>query len=286
MCIPLSSTLDERGILFLPMKTQKKYLSVFLVISSFLVAQSVFAQNTNAPAETGEPVMCTMDVMECPDGSYVGRTGPQCEFICPAGIPPQEELPSMSDPLPPSNPSGDNPDGEAGSTGPATVEPTPGTPRQDLRSERRGALSEVRQQRIINLAANISNRMDAAVNRLFNIISRIESRIQKLSLNGVDTSAAQDSLQEASRTLAEARALLRDIDTLVYEATTNEGAYGKWEDLRTRYQTIASLIRGTQTSLRETIANLKEAPIQTEIAPENQSAVSTPDSSTTTLPTL
>jgi len=29
------------------------------------------------------PYACTMDAMQCPDGSYVGRTGPKCEFICP-----------------------------------------------------------------------------------------------------------------------------------------------------------------------------------------------------------
>ena len=29
------------------------------------------------------PVACTMDAMQCPDGSYVGRTGPRCEFVCP-----------------------------------------------------------------------------------------------------------------------------------------------------------------------------------------------------------
>ncbi len=28
-------------------------------------------------------VACTMDAKQCPDGSYVGRTGPNCEFICP-----------------------------------------------------------------------------------------------------------------------------------------------------------------------------------------------------------
>lgn len=30
-----------------------------------------------------EPIACTMDAKQCPDGSYVGRTGPKCEFICP-----------------------------------------------------------------------------------------------------------------------------------------------------------------------------------------------------------
>jgi len=28
-------------------------------------------------------VVCTMDAMQCPDGSYVGRTGSDCKFVCP-----------------------------------------------------------------------------------------------------------------------------------------------------------------------------------------------------------
>ena len=32
----------------------------------------------------GEPVACTMEAKLCPDGSAVGRTGPNCEFAaCP-----------------------------------------------------------------------------------------------------------------------------------------------------------------------------------------------------------
>lgn len=42
------------------------------------------------PANSGQPpaggVVCTMDAKLCPDGSSVGRTGPNCEFAaCPAG---------------------------------------------------------------------------------------------------------------------------------------------------------------------------------------------------------
>ena len=34
-----------------------------------------------------ETVVCTMDAKLCPDGSYVGRTGPNCEFAaCPVGV--------------------------------------------------------------------------------------------------------------------------------------------------------------------------------------------------------
>ena len=31
-----------------------------------------------------QPIECTMDAMQCPDGSWVGRSGKNCEFICPA----------------------------------------------------------------------------------------------------------------------------------------------------------------------------------------------------------
>jgi len=34
-----------------------------------------------------EPVACTMEAKLCPDGSYVSRTGPDCEFaLCPDAL--------------------------------------------------------------------------------------------------------------------------------------------------------------------------------------------------------
>lgn len=41
------------------------------------------------PENTGA---CTMDAKQCPDGSYVGRTGPKCEFTdCPKTTPTDEQ---------------------------------------------------------------------------------------------------------------------------------------------------------------------------------------------------
>lgn len=31
----------------------------------------------------GEGTVCTMDAMICPNGTTVGRSGPNCEFVCP-----------------------------------------------------------------------------------------------------------------------------------------------------------------------------------------------------------
>ena len=46
----------------------------------------LFTNEAVAPAvdEASENVMCTADTTECPDGSYVGRVAPSCEFAaCP-----------------------------------------------------------------------------------------------------------------------------------------------------------------------------------------------------------
>jgi hypothetical protein len=37
----------------------------------------------SGPGDKDGFVACTMDAMVCPDGSYVGRSAPDCKFICP-----------------------------------------------------------------------------------------------------------------------------------------------------------------------------------------------------------
>ncbi len=49
------------------------------------VAEAPVATTTPTTTATSsdEGVVCTQDAMLCPDGTYVGRTGPNCEFVCP-----------------------------------------------------------------------------------------------------------------------------------------------------------------------------------------------------------
>ncbi len=54
---------------------------VAVVLSILVVTQA--PKEVAAPTEEIEAVACTRDAMQCPDGSYVGRTGPNCEFVCP-----------------------------------------------------------------------------------------------------------------------------------------------------------------------------------------------------------
>jgi len=70
------------------MKPQKAFvipLSILIIAILIALGGYVYIQS-NLPPVVNEPlesVACTMDAKQCPDGSYVGRTGPNCEFVCP-----------------------------------------------------------------------------------------------------------------------------------------------------------------------------------------------------------
>jgi hypothetical protein len=59
---------------------------VFLIALAALAGGAFMAGTFSADVEMEEDMLneglvaCTADAMQCPDGSYVGRTGPNCEF--------------------------------------------------------------------------------------------------------------------------------------------------------------------------------------------------------------
>ncbi len=60
-----------------------KQLVVILIVIIFILGGLLYVYNSE-PTTYQNEVACTMDAMLCPDGSYVGRQGPNCEFApCP-----------------------------------------------------------------------------------------------------------------------------------------------------------------------------------------------------------
>lgn len=71
------------------MNSTKTYFGILvgLVVvcgAGFFLWKELATPNTpvNVTEETTGTV-CTMDAQECPDGSWVGRSGSRCEFVCP-----------------------------------------------------------------------------------------------------------------------------------------------------------------------------------------------------------
>lgn len=60
-------------------------LKLLVIVIAALVFAGFAYENFDQAFGEKEPEMiaCTADAMQCPDGSYVGRSGPNCEFVCP-----------------------------------------------------------------------------------------------------------------------------------------------------------------------------------------------------------
>lgn len=66
---------------------------VVLGLIAWLLYRQPIQPTSSVPSPTPTRTICTMDAKMCPDGSYVGRTGPNCEFaMCP--ITDQAKFPS------------------------------------------------------------------------------------------------------------------------------------------------------------------------------------------------
>lgn len=60
----------------------KTFITILVIAILIVLAIYYFRDSSSASGE--EAVYCTMDAKLCPDGSYVGRIPPDCEFAaCP-----------------------------------------------------------------------------------------------------------------------------------------------------------------------------------------------------------
>ncbi len=139
--------------------------------------------------------------------------------------------------------------------------------------ERRAVLQERAQERLLNLAANMSNRMEAAIRRLTNVSNRMESRISKLEDAGVNTTEARGHLTEARNHLTSASSALTNIDTDVVQFITSNDPRSAWVRVKSIYDTARTDIRSAHESLRRALASLGQAIAdqqQTNTLPESE----------------
>jgi len=77
----------------------KKIIILIIILLIIWGGYSYFNKNTQPTTEIPnrtDEVMCTMDARMCPDGSYVGRQGPNCQFqMCPDGTDVNEQTPEI-----------------------------------------------------------------------------------------------------------------------------------------------------------------------------------------------
>jgi hypothetical protein len=70
-------------------------MSTKTIIAVLILVGAFFALRYDHKVIAPTPIVCTQEAKQCPDGSYVSRTGPQCQFAaCPEIVP--KPVPSVS----------------------------------------------------------------------------------------------------------------------------------------------------------------------------------------------
>lgn len=133
-------------------------------------------------------------------------------------------------------------------------------------------LSPTAQTRITNLAANVSNRLDATLRRLTNVHDRIQSRIEKTAALGVDTTTASIALGEANGHLTIAWTALQNIDRDVVAFIGSSNPKAGFLRLKATYTTIYSELKLAHSSLLLALRNVDGTITQT---PESTTVSST-----------
>jgi hypothetical protein len=133
----------------------------------------------------------------------------------------------------------------------------------------RTTLPRTAQMRIMNLAANISNRFDAAVRRLSNIHDRLESRATKLDNEGVNTAPARQKIAEAKTYRENAAQSLATIDTVVAQFVGSETPRERWQLLKETYRSIAEQIRLSYQATVDALLLLRTATVVSPTTPDS-----------------
>jgi hypothetical protein len=129
--------------------------------------------------------------------------------------------------------------------------------RQAVQEGKRTVLNERTQERIINLAANMSNRIEATTARLQNISNRLVSRIEKMEGSEVDTDTAIAALASAQISLDAASAAMENIDTEVTQAVGSEDMRSTWFTVKNTYVTATNHLKTAHSEIVASVAALK-----------------------------
>lgn len=147
-------------------------------------------------------------------------------------------------------------------------------PQRPIREVSTQMLSVSQQDRLINLTRNVIVRLTAGLDRMDDITHRLETRIEKMKAQGINTTNAELRLTEARENVRKARETLITAGA-VAQAIRSNTPRASFETIRASLIQTRDLVRQTHTKLNETLSLLKGG------TPENPSLVTAPEETKT-----
>lgn len=125
--------------------------------------------------------------------------------------------------------------------------------------ERRLQLAPRVKDRVMNLFANVTARIEAAIARLENIASRIESRASKIDAAGGDTTVARAHIDEARRAMNDAREALTSAKATSLESIVDaQSPLELFSGLRSKVVTVREALIRARQALMDAVKALEK----------------------------
>lgn len=235
---------------------KKIILNSLLVLLVFGVSATAQAVVDDSSVSATTDVVCTQDAKQCPDGSFVGRMGPRCEFAkCPF----------------------------ATTTGVQKIKATLEA-RKENREEEREEIREKMEARLASSSAKreevkerIENRIASTsayrlerrfekiaknylkeVVRLEQILGRVVTRIEKVKSLGGNVTEATQYAEEARTHLSEARKTYDVLKTIATNADNNATTTKEMiTSMKNSGKTVENHLRLAHKALQKTVGSLR-----------------------------
>jgi hypothetical protein len=119
-------------------------------------------------------------------------------------------------------------------------------------------LTAEEQTRAINLAANMSNKLDAAILRFETISTRLQSRIIKMETDGYNMALIWPHLSAVNKNMEQARLLMGGMPSIA-ELVASENPKAEWAAARGKFLEVKAELQSAKQSLMLTITEMKAA---------------------------
>lgn len=230
------------------MKKELSFVIVLILMFSFVLTSLVKAEIST---ESIQGTICTMDAKQCPDGSYVSRTGPKCEYAICKG----EDKRNLDE--------RERKEEMMKKTKKEVFVPNIKNDRESFLAELKtkkeawkAEKAEKKQEFCSNAKEMIGKRFETVIKQLEVFQTRVEDSIKKLEVEKKDTKLAKDALALSISKLKDAKIKLAEIKKLVPEICTDVTPE-TFEKIKIGAREAKNLLKESREYLHTAVAEIK-----------------------------
>lgn len=274
------------------MKKNIKYsASLILILLSLILGYETFAQEQESTNIKTKQVICTQDAKMCSDGSYVGRSGPNCEFACPEvkNDANREEFKNeakeikdniktnlvdrknrLEDIIQSSKEKRDNfkieieKVREGAKSKISEMKTNLKTDLKKIKNENKKISAEKIVNIIQGLNTKITNNYSDKLNKTEDVLINIESHITKAESSGLDVSSVKTELEKAKVSIAQAKIAISNQSSKVYTVNITDEANlrSEMKNLRETFskdiKNLYKIVKDSHTAVKDTSVALSK----------------------------